>query len=224
MDRPSHIKPYIVGITGASGAVYGIRLIQVLAESGYPVSVVISEPARLVIQEELGVSLRNSADKSSLESFFSPEVLEKITVYSAKDLSAPIASGSFPVSGMVIIPCSTGTLGHVANGTTVNLIHRAADCVMKEGKRLVIVPRETPLNAIHLENMLKLARLGVRMVPASPAFYSGAQTLQDLVDFMVGKVLDTLEISHTLYPRWTGLTGKGDSPHQRGPSPFQQSR
>ena len=105
---------------------------------------------------------------------------------------------------MVIMPCSMGTLGAIASGVSQNLVHRAADCTLKEGRKLVLVPRETPLNAIHLENMLKLSRLGVSMVPAMPAFYSGAQSLGEMVDFMVGKVLDQLGIAHALYPRWIG--------------------
>jgi len=105
---------------------------------------------------------------------------------------------------MIVAPCSMGTLGALASGMSMNLIHRAADCVIKEGRKLVLVPRETPLSAIHLENMLKLSRLGVRIVPAMPGFYAQAQSLIDIVDFMVGKILDQFEIPHTLYPRWTG--------------------
>ncbi len=202
------MKPYIVGITGASGAIYGIRLVQILTELEYDVALVVSDPARLVIKEELNVSLGNLTQKESFESFFDAKQLERITFYSSKDLAAPIASGSYPTQGMVIIPCSMGTLGHVASGASVNLIHRAAECVLKESRRLVIVPREMPLSAIHLENLLKLARLGVRVLPASPGFYSGVQSVQDLVDFVVGRVLDSLEISHALYPRWTGKTVK----------------
>ena len=194
------MRPYVVGLTGASGAIYGVRFVQVLAELGYDIALVISDAARLVLQEELGVS--------GFETLIDPNHLPRLSFYSCKDLTAPIASGSYPTQGMVIIPCSTGTLGHIASGATVNLIHRAAECTMKEGRRLVVVPREAPLSAIHLENLLKLARLGVRVVPASPAFYSGAQTIQDLVDFMIGKVLDSLEIPHAVYPRWTGKTVK----------------
>jgi len=109
---------------------------------------------------------------------------------------------------MIVIPCSMGTLGAIASGTTSNLIHRAADCVLKEGRRLVLVPRETPLSPIHLENMLKLSRLGVRMVPAMPGFYSGAKSIDDIVDFLVGKVLDQIDVQHALYPRWTGPVKK----------------
>ena len=195
-------------MTGASGVIYGIRFTQVLAELGRKIALVISDAARLVIREELGISLQSLTDKKALEALFPSPALEHITPYSSKDFTAPIASGSYPTEGMVIIPCSVGTLGHLANGVTQNLIHRAADCTLKEGRRLVVVPRETPLSAIHLENMLKLARLGVRVLPASPGFYSSAETIQDLVDFIVGKTLDALEIPHAVYPRWTGKTEK----------------
>ncbi len=210
------MKPYVVGITGASGAVYGIRFVQVLAELGYEVALVVSDAARLVIQEELGISLSSPTEKQAFQTFFEPKALERITLYSNRDFTAPIASGSYPTQGMVIIPCSTGTLGHIAGGAVTNLIHRAVECHLKEGRRLVIVPRETPLSAIQLENLLKLARLGVRVLPASPAFYSGAQSIQNLVDFIIGKTLDVLEIQHAVYPRWTG-----PSPQ---PSPLEGER
>lgn len=198
------MKPYVVGITGASGAIYGVRFVQVLAELGYEVALVVSDAARLVIREELGISLANLAEKKSFATLFDPSVLARITLYSNRDFTAPIASGSYPTQGMVIVPCSTGTLGHIASGVVTHLIHRAAECHLKEGRRLVIVPRETPLSAIQLENMLKISRIGVGVLPASPAFYSGAQTIQDLVDFIIGKILDALEIPHAVYPRWTG--------------------
>lgn len=200
------MKPYVVGITGASGVIYGLRFVQVLTELGEAAALVVSDAARLVIQEELRVSLGSPVDKNSFQPFFEPSHLDRITLYSNRDFTAPMASGSYPTAGMVIIPCSTGTLGHIASGSVTTLIHRAAECTLKEGRRLVIVPRETPLSALQLENLLKLARLGVRVLPASPAFYAGAQTLQDLVDFVVGKALDSLEISHTIYPRWIGMT------------------
>ena len=239
------MKPYIVGITGASGVVYGIRFVQVLAELGYEIALVISKAGWLVIQEELRIpnktSLRASQGnnggrsnpgfeiasspaaprndeakgvllgalnplKECLEPFFESKLLERISLYSNDDFTAPIASGSYPTQGMVIIPCSTGTLGCMANGVSQHLIHRAAECTLKERRCLVVVPRETPMSVIQLENLLKLARAGVRVLPASPAFYSGARTIQDLVDFVVGKVLDALEIPHAVYPRWTGKT------------------
>lgn len=202
------MKPYVVGITGASGAIYGIRFVQVLTELGHEAALVVSEAARLVIQEELQTSLSSLTDKAAFESLFDSATLNRVTLYSNRDFTAPLASGSYPTAGMVIIPCSTGTLGHIASGSVTTLIHRAAECTLKEGRRLLVVPRETPMSALQLENLLKLARLGVRVLPASPAFYSGAQSVQDLVDFVVGKVLDSLETPHAVYPRWTGKTHK----------------
>jgi 4-hydroxy-3-polyprenylbenzoate decarboxylase len=194
------MKPYIVAITGASGVLYGVRLVQVLAELSIPVELVISDTARIVAREEMGIDL---GDPSLF--LFSEKVTDPfIRRHDFKDFTAPIASGSYPVEGMVVIPCSMGTLGAIASGLSQNLIHRAADCTIKEGRKLILVPRETPLSAIHLENMLKLSRLGVRIVPAMPAFYSGQQSVQELVDFLVGKVLDQMGIPHVLFPRWVG--------------------
>ncbi len=198
------MKSYVVAMTGASGAAYGIRLVKALAELNYHIDLVVSEPARLVMREELGISLRSLTRVEDLIPVFGKDISGRLTAHSAKDFSASIASGSYPTEGMMIVPCSMGTLGAVANGISQNLIHRAADCMIKEGRRLVIVPRETPLSAIHLENMLKLSKLGVRIVPAMPAFYSGAKNLDEMIDFMTGKILDQLNIAHTLYPRWTG--------------------
>lgn len=198
------MKPTIVAMTGASGSIYGIHLVKALISLGRPIVLVLSEAARLVIREEQGVLLKSLVRLEDLTSIFGEEIYRHVQAYSCKDLLAPIASGSYPVEGMVIVPCSMGTLGSLANGVSQNLIHRASDCVLKEGKKLVLVPRETPLHAIHLENMLKLARLGARIVPAMPGFYSGVQSVEDMVNFMVGKILDQLEIDHAFLKRWTG--------------------
>ena len=202
------MKPYIVAMTGASGSVYGIRLVRALAELGHEVALIISEPARLVLREETGFSLRSFNRPEDLTAIFGAENMDRIQSYSPRDFTAPIASGSFPTAGMMIVPCSMGTLAAVATGISQNLIQRAADCTIKEARKLVLVPRETPLSAIHLENMLKLARLGAGIVPAMPGFYSGVQTLEGMVDFVVGKVLDQFGIMHALYPRWTGTLQK----------------
>ena len=193
------MKPYIVAITGASGVIYGIRLLEVLAEQKLPVELVISDTAKIVMREELGIDMTYPTSEVGLG-------LRHI--HDFHDFTAPIASGSYPTEGMVVVPCSMGTLGAIASGLSQNLIHRAADCTIKEGRKLILVPRETPLSAIHLENMLKLSRLGVRIVPAMPAFYSGQQSVGELIDFMVGKVLDQMSIPHALYPRWVGKTAQ----------------
>jgi 4-hydroxy-3-polyprenylbenzoate decarboxylase len=200
------MKPYIVAITGASGVIYGVRLVEVLAEQKIPVELIVSDTAKIVMKEELGsediteiLRLRLPAGKPAQD-----DADRLIRPHHFHDFTAPIASGSYPTAGMVIIPCSMGTLGAVASGLSQNLIHRAADCTIKEGRKLILVPRETPLSAIHLENMLKLARLGVKIVPPMPAFYSAQEKISDLVDFVVGKVLDQMGVPHALYPRWVG--------------------
>lgn len=205
-------RPYVVAITGASGAIYGVRLLRFFAESRIPVGLVISDTARIVMEQELEKGVRHLFREMVTDPF--------ICQYGFHDFTAPIASGSYPVEGMVVIPCSMGTLGAIASGLSQNLIHRAADCAIKEGRKLVLVPRETPLSAIHLENMLKLSRLGVKIVPPMPAFYGAQQKVEDLVDFAVGKVLDQLGISHMLYPRWVG---GGQAPFynsKKVPDPF----
>jgi len=202
------MKPVLVGITGASGILYGIRLVKFLLESGKETAVIVSQPGMEVAREELGLRFLGRDPREIFDSLLEPSLLKYLTIYPIDDLKAPPASGSYVSEATVIIPCSMGTLGAVASGISRNLIHRAADCALKEGRKLVLVPRETPLNAIHLENMLKLARLGVRIVPAMPAFYSGPQSIEDLEDFLVGKVLDQLEIQHALYARW-GSWAKG---------------
>lgn len=196
-------RAYVVGITGASGSVYGVRLIQVLLQFGITVHIVISNAGWRVIKEELGW---NTTDREVL-------LAEKFGSYAGTyhyhpvaDIGASIASGSFRVDGMIIMPCSMGTLSSIAHGSSENLMTRAADVMMKESRTLVLVPRETPLHAIHLENMLTLARLGVRMIPAMPAFYFGPRSLDDLINFLVGKVLDSLNIDHRLFTRWGDTT------------------
>ena len=198
------MNPMIVAVTGASGVRYGVRLVQVLGGLKVRVALILSENARLVIREEMGITLKSLTRPEELGLLFGELPQDLVQAYSVKDFTAPLASGSYPTQGMIIIPCSMGTLGAIASGMSQNLIHRAADCVLKEGRKLVLVPRETPLNAIHLENMLKLSRLGVSIVPAMPGFYSGIQTLDEMVDFVAGKALDQFQIAHGLYPRWTG--------------------
>ena len=227
------MKPYIVAITGASGIVYGVRLLQVLAEQKMPVELVMSDTARIVAKEELGIELAGVKSGREICEMFGIAVrhlrgvhegvpeegtmdiseVDGVRLHDFKDFTAPIASGSYPTEAMVVVPCSMGTLGAIASGLSQNLIHRAADCTLKENRKLVLVPRETPLSAIHLENMLKLARLGVRIVPAMPAFYSGQKEIRELVDFVVGKTLDQLGIPHTLYPRWVGSFSKNVPGH-----------
>ncbi len=198
------MKPYIVGISGSSGVVYGLRLTRVLAELGYDLILTITDAARLVIHEEVGIEIDDLGSDDFLKSLFKPEVLERVKYYHYKDLLAPVSSGSFRTRGMVIMPCSVSTLSQIAHGASQNLLERAADVVIKEKRKLILVPRETPLSAIHLENMLKLARLGVDIVPANPGFYGRPKRIDDLIDFVVGKVLDLLGIEAELFERWKG--------------------
>jgi 4-hydroxy-3-polyprenylbenzoate decarboxylase len=193
------VKPWVVGITGASGAIYGVRLIQVLLEQGKDVHLVISESGWRVLKLEHKWDTSNRAD--TLEKHFG-HYSGKYHYHHAQDIGASIASGSFRTSGMVICPCSMGTLAAVSNGNSDNLLERAADVMLKEGRKLIIVPRETPLHQIHLENMLRLAKMGVNIIPAMPAFYQGPTSVEDMIDFVVGKVLDTMDIDHRLFHRW----------------------
>jgi polyprenyl P-hydroxybenzoate/phenylacrylic acid decarboxylase-like protein len=255
---------YVVGITGASGSVYGVRLVQELLKRRFNVSLIISDPGKLVLEHELGIVSPREISKNSLRTNDSPamntcaklsnlkinekedprskpnELCEfkalirgfgfkdgriqtvsnapsepdiqengaatggKLRYYGDDDLMAPICSGSHFTRGMIIIPCSMATLGSVANGISSSLIERTADVMLKESRELVLVPRETPFNRIHLKNMLSLQEAGARIVPAMPAFYHKPQTIEDMVNFVVGKVLDALGVEHDLFERWNG--------------------
>ena len=190
---------WTIGVTGASGMKYALRLIEVLSGQGIESHVVFSEAALRVLAEEEGKKLSSAKFKS--ENLFGRE-LPHITFYSHRDIGAAIASGSFVTEGMVICPCSMGTLGAVASGLSQNLVQRAADVTLKEGRKLIIVPRETPLSAIHLENMLKLSKLGVKICPAMPGFYHKPKSIEDLVDMQVMKILDQMGVNSDLVRRW----------------------
>lgn len=195
--------PVTVAITGASGAQYGLRLIDVLVAAGHEVWVMISKAAHMVIATETDVSL--PAQPKRLEEALmqrSGAQVRQIRCFGREDWMAPVASGSGAPSAMVICPCSTGTLSAVATGASNNLIERAADVAIKERRTLVLVPRETPLSPIHLEHMLTLSRLGAVILPAAPGFYHRPQCLEDVVDFIVARILNQLGITHTLVPRW----------------------
>ncbi|KKO52004.1 UbiX family flavin prenyltransferase [Paenibacillus sp. DMB20] len=192
-------KSWVVGITGASGCIYGVRLTETLLSIGYDVHLVISNAGWRVLKEELGWQAANREE--TLKEKFGGRS-GRVFYHPIGDIGASIASGSYLVEGMIIMPCSMGTLSSVAHGSSDNLMARAADVMLKEGRPLVLVPRETPLHAIHLENMLALSKLGVKIIPAMPAFYYHPQNLDDIVNFLVGKVLDSLRIEHRLFKRW----------------------
>ncbi|NIK67716.1 UbiX family flavin prenyltransferase [Paenibacillus sp. BK720] len=194
-------KRWVVGITGASGAIYGIRLIEELLQANYLVHVVVTEAGWRVLKEELGWD--TTRRQAALEQRFGEAVTAgRLVFHPNADIGASIASGSFQVEGMAIVPCSMGSLASMARGISDDLLTRAADVMLKEGRKLIIVPRETPLHAIHLENMLTLARLGVRIIPAMPAFYYKPQSMDEMINFLVGKVLDSMSIEHQLFRRW----------------------
>lgn len=195
----------VLAITGASGAVYGLRLCEELLAAGRTVTVLISRAGFEVLRTEAGFDWAGSEQDVSerLRDRFRASGQE-LRHYAEDNLTAPIASGSSAPDAMVICPCTMGTLAGVASGSSRNLLERCADVVLKERRPLVMAPRETPLSEIHLENMLRLARMGVRMVPPMPAFYHAPRSVEDLVDFVVGKVLEALGIEHRLYRPWGG--------------------
>lgn len=192
-----------VAITGASGAAYGLRLLEVLLKADKTVYLLISSPARIVIATETDMQVPTRSEEA--RDYFCERFAvakEKLHVFNREQWMAPIASGSNAPDAMVVCPCSTGTLSAIACGASRTLLERAADVMLKEQRKLILVPREMPLSAIHLENMLKLAKLGVTIMPASPAFYNKPTTVSTLVDFVVARILDHLQIQHRLAPRW----------------------
>lgn len=194
---------YTLAITGASGSPYALRLLQVLLQKGHNVYLLISGDGLKIVNDETGVMLKGSETdvQYALERQF--DLKEgQLRYFDEDNMYAPIASGSAPVDAMIMIPCSMKALAAVANGFASNLIERAADVTLKEKRKLVLVPRETPLSAIHLRNMLTLSEMGCSIIPAMPAFYHHPKHLQDLVDFIVARVLDSLGIENDLSPRW----------------------
>jgi 4-hydroxy-3-polyprenylbenzoate decarboxylase len=195
-----------VAITGASGAIYAHRTLIYMAASRVVerVNLVMSESAQTVARVELGADLREADSRAINEWVGLPLDSKLIRLHRLDNMAATPASGSHMQAGMVIAPCSMGTLGAIASGAGTNLIHRAADVTLKEGRKLVIVPRESPYNAIHLENMLRLAHAGARILPASPGFYHRPKTIEELVDHLVFRILDQFGIPHTQATRWKG--------------------
>jgi len=193
----------IVGMTGASGAAYGLRLIEKLVAEDVTVHLLLSDAARVVLKQECDVDLPQD-QAGTVETLadaihVSPESLRS---YGTLDWFSPVASGSSNIQKMVIVPCSMGTLASIAHGMSDHLLERAADVMLKERKQLILVPRETPLSAIHLEHMLKLARLGVDIIPAMPGFYHRPSTLDEVFDFIVARVLDHLNVENKTAQRW----------------------
>lgn len=192
-------RGWVVGITGASGVRYGLRLVTELLKLDYEVHLVVSDAGWRVIKEEEEWDLSNR--KTAMHSYFTPHAA-KLYYHSMRDIGAGFASGTYRIDGMCIIPCSMGTLAAVAHGLSDNLLERAADVMLKEKRPLIIVPRETPLSEIHLRNMLVLSQIGVTILPAMPAFYHHPTTIEAMIDFIVGKTLDAMGIDHQLFKRW----------------------
>lgn len=192
-----------LAFTGASGMQYGLRLLECLLQLDRQVALLVSDTARVVIGTETDLRLpaRNrEAARHLCQQFGARE--EQLSLFGPSEWTAAVASGSGAPNRMVICPCTTGTLGSIAAGTSNNLIERAADVMLKERGRLILVPRETPLSTLHLENMLRLSRCGAIILPPSPGFYHRPQSVDALVDFVVARILDHLDIEHTLLPRW----------------------
>lgn len=195
-----------VGITGASGTIYAHRTLQLLAASDAveTINLIMSSTAATVAQVETGVNLRD-ADLAKMNEWLGlPGDSKLIRLWRLDNLAAKPSSGSNKQAGMIIVPCSMGTLGAIASGAGTNLIHRAADVCLKEGRKLVLVPRETPYNAIHLENMLRLSHAGARILPASPGFYHRPKTIDELVEHLCNRILDQFDIPHSKKSEWTG--------------------
>ena len=181
----------IIGMTGASGSIFGVRLLQVLAETDVEVHLVVSKWAQQTLEHETTLTLNDLRDLADV-------------YYGPNDMGAAISSGSFQTDGMVIMPCSTRSVGAIAHGIGEHLVHRAADVVLKERRKMVMVVRETPLSEIHLENLLKLSRMGVTILPPMPAFYNHPQTIDDVVNHIVARVLDQFSITADFAKRWDG--------------------
>ncbi|MCL1088143.1 UbiX family flavin prenyltransferase [Shewanella profunda] len=207
MAHAKSVKAISLAWTGASGAPYGLKLLEYLLASGYQVFLMISSAARVVLATEHGLQLSANSEKAKqqLLALFAEKnatIVGELVVLGKDEWFSPPASGSAAPKQMVICPCSTGTLAAVATGMSNNLLERAADVVIKERGQLILVPRETPFSAIHLEHMLTLSRLGVTIMPASPGFYHNPKSVEDLVDFMVARILDHLGVDHALTSRW----------------------
>ncbi|MDA0748364.1 MAG: UbiX family flavin prenyltransferase [bacterium] len=195
-----------VAVTGASGAIYALRLLRALLVNGDHVDLVVSEFGWMLLREEGGFEGKQGEFGEFLVGQYGEEVRKgKVEIHSPGNLAAPISSGSVRSRGMVVVPCSMKTLSGIAHGTSSNLIERAADVTLKERRPLVLVPRETPMSLIHLRNLTAAAEAGAAIVPAMPAFYQKPETFDDLADFIAGRVMNVLGIEHDLFPAWEGM-------------------
>jgi 4-hydroxy-3-polyprenylbenzoate decarboxylase len=195
------MSTFVLGISGASGAIYGLELLRHLSGQGHRVYLTLTKEAQFILKDETGIDWRGTPEeiqRAVLRSFPGSD----LHYFGDGDMTAPIASGSVITDGMAIAPCSMKTVAAIAHGFSSNLIERAADVTLKEGRPLIIVPRETPLGEVHLSNLLTLAKMRVKVLPAMPAFYNQPKSIDDLVNFVVGRVLDGLKVPNTVYRRW----------------------
>jgi 4-hydroxy-3-polyprenylbenzoate decarboxylase len=197
------MKKYVLAITGATGPVIGMRVLKALA-SAAEVHVVMSSQSFSIIRDETGIDWTGPSEAEIQEKVRMFAGGKRIYCYDERNFEAPVSSGSFRTDGMFVVPCSMKSLAGIAGGYSNSLVERAADVTIKEGRTLVLSPREIPFSAIHLENMLKVARLGVRIVPPVCGFYHGPGTLDDMIDFIAGKILDAMGVEHDIYTRWGG--------------------
>jgi 4-hydroxy-3-polyprenylbenzoate decarboxylase len=191
------MKRYVLAITGASGSIFGIRVLAEVLKTA-EVHLVISKNSFPIIRDETGIDWSRDTENTIRKHF----ATDRLFFHTDKQMEAPVASGSFKTDGMLVVPCTMKTLSGIATGYANNLIERAADVTIKEGRQLLLSPREMPFSAIHLENMLKLARIGVRIAPPIPAFYHQPKDLDGVIDFIAGKILDSFSIEHELFKRW----------------------
>ena len=203
-------KTVCLAFTGASGMPYGVRLLECLLGAGCHVQLLYSQAAQIVARQEMALDLptRPSETQANFRHRFA-SLTGTLDVYGREEWFSPVASGSNPPDAMVVCPCTMGSLASIAQGLASNLIERAADVVLKEGRKLILVPRETPLSVIHLENMLRLSRAGAVILPPNPGFYHHPETVDDLVDFVVARILDQLSVAHTLMQRWGNAPREG---------------
>ena len=202
-ERATRTRRIVVAVTGASGGLYAVRFVKAALELGVDIDLVVSDYGRRLLIEECDLNLKTTPIGEWLDRSYGPaDRPGKLTEYRNNDLGSPIASGSRHWDGMVVIPCTMKTLAGVASGASMSLIERAADVTLKEDRKLVLVPRESPLNVIQLENMLRVARAGASVVPAMPAFYTRPRSFEDLADFLVGRILTLLSIPHSVSEAW----------------------
>jgi flavin prenyltransferase len=211
--------PWVVGVSGASGTPYARSVLNGLLEAGESVDLIVSRAARLTLLDEVGRTVRDAHWEEDVAGWLGRDV-ERVRYWSAGDLAAGPSSGSYPVRGMVVVPASTAAVAGIALGLSKDLLQRAADVNLKERRPVVVVPRETPLSRGHLVHLLALHDAGAVVLPASPGFYAGTSTVQELVDFVAGKVLDSLGVTHTLFTRWRGELGAARvRPTEEQPAP-----